>query len=55
MEKEGTNPYTIQLVLNKINKKVNFLTNNSELSVRATSMPTIKMTIAVVGAAFCNR
>ncbi len=50
-EKDGANLYTIQLVLNKINENVNFLANNSELSVRATSMPstTIRMAIAVVG------
>ena len=50
-EKDGANLYTIQLVLNKINENVNFLANNSELSVRAASMPstTIRMAIAVVG------
>ena len=50
-EKDGANLYTIQLVLNKINENVNFLANNSELSVKAASMPstTIRMAIAVVG------
>lgn len=50
-ERNGANLYTIQLVLNKINENVNFLANNSELAVRATTMPstTIRMAIAVVG------
>ncbi len=50
-EKDGANLFTIQLVLNKINENVNFLANNSELAVKAASMPstTIRMAIAVVG------
>lgn len=50
-ERNGAKLYTIQLVLNKINENVNFLANNSELAVKATTMPstTIRMAIAVVG------
>lgn len=47
----GSKLYTIQLVLNKINENINFLANNSELAVQATTVPstTMRMAIAVVG------
>lgn len=50
-ENGGSKLYTIQLVLNKINENVNFLANNSELAVKATTVPstTMRMAIAVVG------
>ncbi len=50
-EMGGSKLYTIQLVLNKINENINFLANNSELAVKATSLPstTMRMAIAVVG------
>lgn len=50
-EMGGSDLYTIQLVLNKINENINFLANNSELAVKATSLPstTMRMAIAVVG------
>lgn len=50
-ENGGSKLYTIQLVLNKINENINFLANNSELAVKATTVPstTMRMAIAVVG------
>ena len=50
-ENKGSHLYTIQLVLNKINENINFLANNSELAVKATTVPstTMRMAIAVVG------
>lgn len=50
-ERNGAKLYTIQLVLNKINENINFLSNNSELAAKATSLPstTMRMAIAVVG------
>lgn len=50
-ENKGARLYTIQLVLNKINENINFLANNSELAVKATSLPstTMRMAIAVIG------
>ncbi|MDO5423161.1 MAG: carbohydrate ABC transporter permease [Eubacteriales bacterium] len=50
-ENGGSQLYTIQIVLNKINENINFLANNSDLAVQATTVPstTMRMAIAVVG------
>ncbi|MDY3920134.1 MAG: carbohydrate ABC transporter permease [Candidatus Limivivens sp.] len=50
-ENGGSKLYTIQLVLNKINENINFLANNSDLAVKATTVPstTMRMAIAVIG------
>lgn len=51
-ERNGSQFYTIQLVLNKINENVNFLANNSEVAAQTrVTLPTttIRMAIAVVG------
>ena len=52
-ERGGSQYYTIQLVLNRINENINFLANNSEVAanVSAASLPTttMRMAIAVVG------
>ncbi len=51
-ERNGSQYYTIQLVLNKINENVNFLANNSEIAATSrVALPTttIRMAIAVVG------
>lgn len=50
-ERNGSDLYTIQLVLNKMNENINFLSNNSELASKAASLPstTMRMAIAVVG------
>lgn len=47
----GSQYYTIQLVLNKINENINFLSNNSELATQAGQLPstTMRMAIAVIG------
>jgi len=51
-ENGGTQYYTIQLVLNKINENINFLANNSELAAKATQQlpsTTMRMAVAVIG------
>lgn len=51
-ERNGSQYYTIQLILNKINENVNFLANNSDVAAHAqVTLPTttIRMAIAVVG------
>ncbi len=51
-ERHGSQYYTIQIVLNKINENINFLANNSEVAATMrTSLPstTMRMAIAVVG------
>lgn len=51
-ENGGSQYYTIQIVLNKINENINFLANNSELAAQQTTQlpsTTMRMAIAVVG------
>ncbi len=51
-ERNGSQYYTIQIVLNKINENINFLANNSDVAAKMrTSLPstTMRMAIAVVG------
>lgn len=51
-ERNGSQYYTIQLILNKINENVNFLANNSDVAAHTqVTLPTttIRMAIAVVG------
>lgn len=51
-ENGGSQYYTIQLVLNKINENINFLANNSELATKASQQlpsTTMRMAVAVIG------
>ncbi len=47
----GSQYYTIQIVLNRINENINFLSNNAELATQAAQLPstTMRMAIAVIG------
>lgn len=51
-ENGGSQYFTIQIVLNKINENINFLANNSELAAKATQQlpsTTMRMAVAVIG------
>ena len=51
-ENGGSQYYTIQLVLNRINENINFLANNSDVAAKAAQQlpsTTMRMAIAVIG------
>ena len=51
-ENGGSQYYTIQLVLHRINENINFLANNSDVAAKAAQQlpsTTMRMAIAVIG------
>lgn len=53
-ENGGSQYYTIQLVLNRINENINFLANNSDVAAKAAQqLPSTTMRMATAVSVFC--